>query len=34
MMTAVMVDSNVLLDPMTEDARWLLWSAQAVVDRP
>src|SRR5438128_11733887 len=30
MMTAVMVDSNVLLDLMTEDARWLSWSAEAV----
>ena len=29
-MTAVMVDSNVLLDLMTEDARWLSWSAEAV----
>ena len=25
-----MVDSNVLLDLMTEDARWLAWSAEAV----
>src|SRR5438128_12453635 len=30
MMTAVMIDSNVLLDLMTEDARWLSWSAEAV----
>jgi hypothetical protein len=30
MMTAVMVDSNVLLDLMTEDARWLSRSAEAV----
>jgi len=30
MMTAIMVDSNVLLDLMTEDARWLAWSAEAV----
>jgi predicted nucleic acid-binding protein len=30
MMAAVMVDSNVLLDLMTEDARWLSWSAEAV----
>lgn len=30
MMTAVLVDSNVLLDLMTEDTRWLLWSAKAV----
>ena len=29
-MTAVLVDSNVLLDLMTEDARWLSWSAAAV----
>ena len=30
MMTAIMVDSNVLLDLMTEDMRWLSWSAAAV----
>ncbi len=30
MMAAVMVDSNVLLDLMTEDTRWLSWSAEAV----
>jgi predicted nucleic acid-binding protein len=30
MMTTVMVDSNVLLDLMTEDTRWLSWSAEAV----
>ena len=30
MMTAVMVDSNVLLDLMTEDRRRLSWSAEAV----
>jgi predicted nucleic acid-binding protein len=30
MMTAIMVDSNVLLDLMTEDARWLSWSAEAI----
>jgi predicted nucleic acid-binding protein len=30
MMTAIKVDSNVLLDLMTEDARWLSWSADAV----
>ena len=30
MMTAIMVDSNVLLDLMTEDMRWLSWSAEAV----
>jgi len=29
-MTAVLVDSNVLLDLMTEDMRWLSWSAEAV----
>ncbi len=29
-MTAVLVDSNVLLDLMTEDARWLAWSAAAI----
>jgi predicted nucleic acid-binding protein len=29
-MTAVLVDSNVLLDLMTEDARWYSWSAAAV----
>jgi len=29
-MTAVLIDSNVLLDIMTEDANWLAWSAQAV----
>jgi len=29
-MTAVVVDSNVLLDLMTEDARWFSWSARAV----
>ena len=30
MMAAVMVDSNVLLDLMTEDARWYSWSAEGV----
>src|SRR5436853_2543802 len=30
MMTAVVVDSNVLLDLMTENARWLSWSAEAI----
>jgi predicted nucleic acid-binding protein len=30
MMTAVMVDSNGLLDLMTEDALWLSWSAEAL----
>ena len=29
-MTAVLVDANVLLDIMTEDARWLAWSAEAL----
>jgi predicted nucleic acid-binding protein len=29
-MTAVLIDSNVLLDLMTEDARWFSWSAAAV----
>src|SRR5712692_8083404 len=29
-MTAILVDSNVLLDVMTEDARWLSWSAEAI----
>jgi predicted nucleic acid-binding protein len=29
-MTAVLVDSNVLLDLLTEDARWFSWSAAAV----
>jgi predicted nucleic acid-binding protein len=29
-MTAVLIDANVLLDIMTEDARWLAWSADAV----
>jgi predicted nucleic acid-binding protein len=29
-MTAVLVDSNVLLDIMTEDAKWLSWSATAI----
>jgi predicted nucleic acid-binding protein len=28
--TAVLVDSNVLLDVMTEDASWLLWSVSAI----
>ncbi len=30
MMPAVLVDSNILLDLMTEDTRWLSWSAEAV----
>ena len=29
-MTAVLIDANVLLDLMTEDARWLAWSAGAI----
>jgi predicted nucleic acid-binding protein len=29
-MTAVLVDSNVLLDVMTEDSRWFAWSAAAL----
>src|SRR5438445_11034500 len=29
-MTAVLLDANVLLDVMTEDARWLAWSAEAL----
>lgn len=29
-MTAVLVDSNVLLDLMTEDSRWFPWSAAAI----
>lgn len=29
-MTAILVDSNVLLDLMTEDKRWFSWSAAAV----
>ena len=29
-MTAVLIDSNVLLDLMTEDPRWFAWSAAAV----
>ena len=29
-MTSVLVDANVLLDVMTEDARWLAWSAGAI----
>jgi len=29
-MTAVLLDSNVLLDLMTEDPRWFPWSAAAV----
>lgn len=29
-MSAVLVDANVLLDVMTEDAHWFAWSAQAL----
>jgi len=29
-MTAVLIDANVLLDVMTEDVRWLAWSADAI----
>lgn len=29
-MTAVLVDSNVFLDVLTEDARWFPWSSQAL----
>jgi predicted nucleic acid-binding protein len=29
-MTAVLVDSNVLLDIMTEDRRWFSWSTEAI----
>lgn len=29
-MTAILIDSNVLLDIMTEDPRWLAWSAAAL----
>ena len=29
-MSAVLVDSNVLLDIMTEDAQWFSWSAKAL----
>lgn len=29
-MTAVLVDSNVLLDIFTEDARWFAWSSEAL----
>jgi predicted nucleic acid-binding protein len=31
-MTAVLVDANVLLDVMTEDERWLAWSAEALAE--
>ena|ERR1700693_5875039 len=29
-MTAILVDSNVLLDVITEDARWVSWSAETI----
>jgi predicted nucleic acid-binding protein len=29
-MTAVLIDSNVLLDLMTEDAQWFSWSAASI----
>ena len=29
-MAAVLIDSNVLLDLMTEDSRWFAWSARAL----
>jgi predicted nucleic acid-binding protein len=29
-MTSVLIDANVLLDVMTEDPRWLSWSADAI----
>jgi predicted nucleic acid-binding protein len=29
-MTAVLIDANVLLDVMTEDARWSAWSEEAI----
>jgi predicted nucleic acid-binding protein len=29
-MTAVLIDANVLLDVMTEDARWFAWSAATI----
>ena len=31
-MAAVLVDSNVLLDLMTEDAQWFSWSATAIAN--
>ena len=31
-MTAVLIDSNVLLDLMTEDPRWFSWSANALAN--
>ena len=29
-MTAVLIDANVLLDVMTDDASWFTWSAEAI----
>jgi predicted nucleic acid-binding protein len=29
-MTAALIDASVLLDVMTEDARWFAWSAEAI----
>ena len=29
-MTAILVDSNVLLDLMTEDAQWFIWSSREI----
>lgn len=29
-MSAILIDSNILLDLMTEDARWFSWSAEVV----
>jgi hypothetical protein len=29
-MTAILIDTNVLLDIMTQDTRWFSWSAEAV----
>jgi predicted nucleic acid-binding protein len=31
-MTSVLVDANVLLDVMTQDARWFEWSANALAE--
>ena len=31
-MTAVLIDSNILLDLMTEDPRWFSWSAKALAN--
>jgi predicted nucleic acid-binding protein len=31
-MTAVLIDSNVLLDLMTEDSRWFSWSAKTLAN--